>query len=158
MQYKTHQSFTNLLHQTAELRSFVTKIEQLEQINQIVTSKLDPSLSEHCQVANLRDGILILATTSPAWNHKLRFSSLDLLSSLRSDPRWSGLKSIEIRVDYLPLLDKNDLRRPRTSRHISAASALAIKQSADNIACNKLAAALQKLVKHQRPSTDADTQ
>ncbi len=148
MQYKTHQSFTNLLHQTAELRSFVTKIEQLEQINQIVTSKLDPSLSEHCQVANLRDGILILATTSPAWNHKLRFSSLDLLSSLRSDPRWSGLKSIEIRVDYLPPLDKNDLHRPRTSRHISAASAAVINQTAENITCNKLSDALKRLTRH----------
>lgn len=145
MQYKTHKSFTNLLHGVADLSQFVAKVEHLNQINKIVASKLDPILASNCRVANLRDGTLILATTSPAWNHKLRFSSLDILSQLRTDPRWRGLKSIEIRVDYLP---NTQSASPGLTKHpitISKANAELIKQTADIVSNKKLSEALKRL-------------
>ncbi len=84
------------------LAAFRDKLTQLQQLNTLVASHIDPAMAANCQVANLRDGCLILTTTSPVWHHKLRFASSDLLSALRAHRQWAGLKSIEIRVDYLP--------------------------------------------------------
>lgn len=145
MKCKTNQSFTSLIHNSPDLCKFVAKVGQLDEINQIIASKLDPSLSDNCRVANLRDGTLILATTSPAWNHKLRFSSLDLLSALRLDPRWRGLKSIEIRVDYLPPIDTASNTNPHKPRPLSQFSANLLQQAAASISNPQLAAALRRL-------------
>ncbi len=145
MQYKTHKSFANLLAGTHELRNFTAKIDHLKQMNEIISSKLEPALASHCHVANLRDGTLVLATTSPAWNHKLRFSALDLLSSLRADPRWSGLKSIEVRVDYLPSTETTSPPKRNRPLTLSADNAQLIKQAADNILDPNLAAAMRRL-------------
>lgn len=150
MQYKTHKSFASLLAGTPELRNFTAKLDHLNQMNQVISSKLEPSLASHCHVANLRDGTLILATTSPAWNHKLRFSALDLLSTLRADPRWSGLKSIEIRVDYLPNTETASTMKRSKPITLSAASAQLIKQAADNISNPSLAEAMRRLALRDR--------
>lgn len=145
MQYKTHQSFTSLLEGNYELQKVVSKVHHLEELNTLLASKLDPSFVNHCRVANLRDGILILATTSPAWNHKLRFSSLDLLSQLRAEPRWSGLKSIEIRVDYLPNMESASPQVVSRRAPLSKANAKLFEQLGENVSNPKLAAALKRL-------------
>lgn len=94
-------SFTHLLQTAPNLHKLLSKLEQLQQLNGIVAANLEPALATQCRVANLRDGILILSTTSPAWKHKLRFATIDLLSALRAHPQWSSLKSIEVRIDYI---------------------------------------------------------
>ena len=94
-------SFTSLLQTAPNRNKLLAKIELVKQLNQFIAAHLEPSLAAQCRVANLRDGILILSTTSPAWKHKLRFAALELLSSLRVNPRWSYLKSIEVRIDYI---------------------------------------------------------
>ena len=157
MQYKTNQSFSKVLSEDPTLSKLLTKLENLEEINQLIASKLDSSLLNNCKVSNLRDGTLILSTNSPVWNHKLRFQSLDLLSALRADPRWSGLKAIEIRVDYIPQLEHStstDLFKPKP---LSAASAKTISELADSVAFKPLAAVLKRLSKQMPPSTDVDT-
>lgn len=148
MQVKTNQSLSNLLQTTPELHDFVTKLEHLAQINSAIAQNLEATLANHCKVANLRDGALVLSTTSPAWHHKLRFSSMEILSMLRKDPRWSGLKSVEIRVDYLPSIESQTANgyytKPRT---LSTASRQLIEQTAANLTNPKLAAALARLAK-----------
>lgn len=141
-------SLTHLLHITPELQNLTHKLAQLEQMNQCLTATLGPTLAEHCRVANLRDGSLILSTTSPAWNHKLRFASLDLLTSLRQNPNWSGLKSIAVRVDYLPTESiKPQMTSLSASMAISAENARLIYQTAQTINCGKLAKSLQNLAR-----------
>jgi len=157
MQYKTNQTFTSLLSNDPALSKLIAKIKNLDQLNQVISTKLDASLLNNCVVSNLRDGTLILSTNSPAWNHKLRFQSLDLLSSLRADPRWSGLKAIELRVDYIPL-QSNSSSFPTKTTRISSANATLISQLADNISYQPLAAVLKRLATLTPPSRDADTQ
>ena len=147
MQYTRHHSFSSLLQTNAMLSDFVTKLEKLTQIQQLVTSKLTPDLQANCCVANLRDGKLILSTTSPTWNHKLRFCSLDLLSALRAEPNWAGLKSIEIRVDYLPQNANDTTPSPKKLKPLSKKAAAIIEETAHRISHDKLAAALIKLAK-----------
>jgi len=141
----SQQSFSNLLQASPELSSFVDKISQLEKINQILASKLEPELFANCQVANLRDGTLILTTTSPAWNHKLRFCSVDLLSALRSEPQWAGLKSIEVRVDYLPQTPNDTTTSSKNPVVISEQAAAALRGAAKSVSNSKLSKALEGL-------------
>lgn len=141
MQYKT----LDLLQTVPDLRKFVSKLDQLKQINNFVSSKLEPILARNCRVANLRDGSLILSTTSPAWNHKLRFIALDLLSALRSNPAWSGLKSIEVRVDYLPINEHNTTTNLKKPSLPSVHNAKLMQEIANNITCKKLSESLNKL-------------
>lgn len=142
MQYKT---LFNLFQNTPELCQFVDKLTQLEQINHIVSAQLEPTLASQCCVANIRDGSLILSTKSPAWNHKLRFASIELLSKLRSYPAWSGLKSIEVRIDYLPTTTTPINNKPNKSLCISKANAELLQATAQNISCKNLANSLQRL-------------
>lgn len=151
MQYKTHytcRAVTSLLRSTPDLQKFVDKLEQLEHMNRYIAAHLEPGLAENCQVANLRDGSLILSTTSPAWHHKLRFATMDLLSTLRANPLWSGLKSIEVRVDYIPLTHHDTPTNFKTPSAISAQNAKLLRQTATHISNEKLANAITKLARH----------
>lgn len=96
-------SLTDILATSTTLSQIVKKVDQLAKLNRAVLKKLDPTLAQQCRVANLRDGVLILTTSSPIWGHQLRFSEIELLSSLRSVPEWCALKSIKTHiqpVDY----------------------------------------------------------
>ncbi len=149
MQYKT---LYTLFNSAPDLSKFVTKLEQIEQISQLVTSHLEPALGSQCRVANLREGTLIISTTSPAWHHQLRFQSLDLLSQLRARPEWCGLKSIEVRVDYLPVHEHNtktNLKKPLT---MSSNNAKLLEDTANSVTCPKLAKSLQRLSARSKPT------
>ena len=145
IQHQSYKAFGDLLSATPELQKFVSKLQHLEQINNYLLTHLDPQLAPHCRVANLRDGALVLSTTSPAWNHKLRFAAVDILSLLRANPLWSGLKSIEVRVDYLVPKPHNTPTNFKTASLASAQNAKLIQQTATHISNNKLSGSLKRL-------------
>lgn len=146
MQYKNLHS---LLQTSPELSKFVAKLETLTQLSHFVATNLEPSLAQQCRVANLRDGSIILSTSSPAWNHKLRFVAQDLLSLLRKNHQWSGLKSIEVRVDYLPAHEYSTTTNLKRPLKLSAYNAKLLMDTANGVTCTKLAQALQRLA--QKP-------
>lgn len=76
----------------------LAKVEQLRTLNQQIQTLLRPELAQHCQVANLRDGCLILQVDNAAWATQLRFEQTELLSKLRKQPALAGLASIKIQV------------------------------------------------------------
>lgn len=136
--------FTDILTRSPTLQSMVNKAESLIKLNQAVLKKLGPNLSPHCRVTNLRDGILILTTPSPAWGHTLRFSELELLSTLRAYPEWCGLKAIQSRVRPLETsLRKISVGLP--APFMSKLSAEHIQAIAQQITDPKLQKALQRL-------------
>lgn len=141
MQYK---KLSQLLHSAPDLSKFIAKLGQLEQISHYVAATMEPVMSSQCRVANLRDGTLILSTTSPAWNHKLRFMTVDLLSALRKNPAWCGLKSIEVRVDYLPNTKPNNAPTKK-QLSISTYNAKLIAETANGVTCVNLAKSLERL-------------
>lgn len=161
IQHQQYRAFDNLLDTAPELKKFLAKLQHLEQINNYLSIHLDPHLVPHCRVANLRDGALILSTTSPAWNHKLRFAALDILSILRANHLWSGLKSIEVRVDYLKPIEHNTPTNfKKTSSRISVQNAKLLEQTATNISSQTLSNSLRKLALRlqPQPSVDVDKQ
>lgn len=139
-------SFNEILSISPILREIVCKVEQLAKLNRQVLNKLEPQLAKHCRVANLKDGILILTTQSPTWGHQLRFASSDLLSALRAEPEWCGLKSIKIHVrpNEIPTLDRvgsTILSGPM----LSPLGASYLQKTAETITDVRLQEALSKL-------------
>ena len=163
MKYTSIHSINALLQNSQTIIKIRNKLQKLQQLNKIVTKLLPPQISCHCSVANLRDGILILTTTSPVWNHQINFLKMDLLDKLRaSDTAWAGITSISIKTSYLieeltayqPEPFKIDIQNSNINPKkfaISTKNAEIINGIANNeISYQPLAMALKKLIKYQR--------
>ena len=139
-------SLIDILTTSPTLGEIVNKVEQLAKLNRIVQQKLDPQLKKHCRVANLREGILILSTPSPAFGNLLRFEKISLLTSLRTDPSLCHLKAIEIKVQP----PTHALLMPERPKHtriptLSKVSAEFINNTALTIHSSSLRTALLRL-------------
>jgi len=144
------QFLADVVAKSPDLSRFIKKIEQLSKLNQAVKQQLDPTLARQCQVANLRNGMLILTTPSSIWGHQLRFQEMELLSALRATPEWCGLTSIQSRVvpisstQRVPRLDFPGFSKP----HLSDMGARTLKETAHSIASPRLQQALLRLAAH----------
>jgi len=137
-------SLIEILATSPTLGEIVNKVEQLAKLNRIVHQKLDPKLRKHTRVANLRDGILILTTSSSAIGNLLRFEKIELLTALRADPTLCHLKAIDIKVQPdNPGLGTEEC--PRLKPVLSKVSAEFIKNTALNIHSSSLRTALLRL-------------
>ena len=124
----------------------VNKVDQLAKLNRKVAQTLDPELKKHCKVANLREGILILTTTSAAFGHKIRFIEMDLLSAIRAEPEWCHIKSIKTQVrPSRPPLQKSF---SSAKMALSYPAAYGIKSIAQDITTPALKEALLRLSSH----------
>ena len=105
MKYNNYNNFKSiglLLKNSPIMGKLFKKLQQLEQIKQIIPNFIPEVIKNHCKVGNLEEGVLTLVTNSPAWKHKLNFLKMDLLEQLRkSSPLLAGLSSISIKIDYL---------------------------------------------------------
>ena len=70
---------------------------ELNRLDQILTSILEPALSTHCQVAEYRDHCLILVCSNATFATRLRMISQQLLDSFMEEGV-SGIKRIELRI------------------------------------------------------------
>ncbi len=152
MEYKTNQTLAQLIKQSTILAKFHAKVQNLEQIDQAVKAHLESDLARNCKVANLRNGTLILSTTSPSWNHQIRFLRFELLSKLRSNKEWCGLKAIETKVNLLPNFESysQEQLQKTNMKKLSTDNANLIIQATKNIKSEKLINALVKLAKHTK--------
>ena len=69
----------------------------LNRLDHILESILDPALSSHCQVAEFRNHILILACSNATFATRIRMISQQLLDSFREEGEF-GIERIEIRI------------------------------------------------------------
>jgi len=97
-EYQSTVSIPTILKKSDHLGKLCAHISKISKLNKAVSCLLSPELAEHCTVANLKDGIVILATDSAVWHHKLRFITGDLLAQLRKKPKWCFIKSIQVKV------------------------------------------------------------
>ena len=84
----------SLLNQ-GQLEKILCKAKQLQQL-QALLARLQPELSQHCQVANFRDGELVLTVSSAAWAMRVRFLAPELLKSLKKN--LPGLTKIQTQI------------------------------------------------------------
>jgi len=137
------QALNSILHQSqTSLKKLVEKGNQLQRINQQLQSILSPELKGSCQVANLKEGCLIIAASNASALTYLRFSSTEILVKLHEQ----GLKFIQqIRCinSTPPAQYKQTQQRDKPS--LSSHSANLIQTVANTIEDDGLKLALTKL-------------
>ncbi len=125
---------------TALAGGLVARALELAELTRTLHRFLEPSLQAHCQVANIRDGTLVLLTDSPAWASKLRYLTPALMGRLAAElPGMRQAKVIVRPPDYtVPA---------RHSRHadLSAESAELLRHAAQAIDYGPLREALLRL-------------
>ena len=93
---------------------------------------------------------LIIATISSAWASKLRFYTPTLKRSLCSEPQFSQLGKIVIKVGFSNITTKIKKSTPKYSQN----SANVIENSAEHIDDEALKAALMRLSQHVKAKSD----
>lgn len=83
--------------QGTSLGGLLRRASLLAQLQNVLAGSLHPDLAANLQVANVRDGCLILATPSPAWATRLRMQSRQVLEILRG-VGLSDVDRVEVRI------------------------------------------------------------
>ncbi len=82
-------------NQSGTLQLIYAKAAQLTTLNKIWRTQIDETLAQHTQVANYREGCLVIEVSSPVWATRLRYGIPDLLQKLRALNEFAGLTRIE---------------------------------------------------------------
>ncbi|AZG34120.1 MAG: DciA family protein [Shewanella psychromarinicola] len=95
---KPPQDLSNLVHLSGRLPELAEKAELLNNLNRYVKQTLNGPVAEQLKVANLRQGVLVIETTSAAWAARINFQKQKLLKQLQTDtlPMLTG---IEVKVN-----------------------------------------------------------
>ena len=146
MATKTKKTFEYLLESGQnQYKTLLGKVEKLHDLNVLIKQYLPSPLVNHCQVANLRHGKLVLSVDSPVWATKLRFYMPELLAALRQQPRFAGLAGMDVCVapEPLPMAVAPKITLP--VRKISDSNRRMLLELATSIKDERLKAALMAL-------------
>ncbi len=130
---------------SGEFEQTIQRSEKLRQLWHRLRRKLDADLASHCQLQNLRDGMLIIACDSTAWATRLRYQIPTLLEAMHHIMGHEGIHDIQIRVQ--PVSQKTQQQSARAT--LSSHGAHCLKQCADTISDPALRQALEQLAKRQ---------
>jgi hypothetical protein len=95
---KPPQDLSNLIHVSGRLPELAEKAELLNRLNHYVKQTLNGPVAEQLKVANLRQGVLVIETTSAAWAARINFQKQKLLKQLQTDTL-PMLIAIEVKVN-----------------------------------------------------------
>ncbi|MCL1115191.1 MULTISPECIES: DUF721 domain-containing protein [Shewanella] len=95
---KPPQDLSNLVHLSGRLPELAEKAELLNNLNKYVKQILNGPVAEQLKVANLRQGVLVIDTTSAAWAARINFQKQKLLQQLQMDTL-PMLTAIEVKVN-----------------------------------------------------------
>ena len=137
------------LKSSSDMQNINYKVQQLNQLNSIISAVIPEQLKPHCQVANLRaNGTLILATSSPIWKYKLKLNLESILSKLKGLAEFPPINRIEvITIPDLLKQDGNATNTEKQPRNIPCKSTIELfEQTSETTNNNKLSRAIKKLV------------
>lgn len=117
-----------------------------------VRQHLPKPLQLHCQVANYRDGILIVQTDNAAWATQLRYILPEVQTRLQTYPEFKALNSIRYFVRPAKNAAEKALTNPIT---LSAENAQILSAAAEHIA-GSLGAKLKKIAQRSVGTTKND--
>lgn len=136
-------------NKTGSLPVILRNAHRLEQLDSILKRYLQTPLDNYIQLANYREGILILLAPSPVWASRLRHMLPQLRQDLLHQSHFKDLRDVQVRI--APLQHDTDTRQPANHR-LSPESAAILKQSADATQDAALKSALQRLA-HSKDKT-----
>ena len=109
-----------------QLFDLLQQARHYQKLDRQLKSELDPQMAEHCQVACITGGRLLVLTPTPVWRTRLMLLSSKLLSRLRNKG-YPGLAGIDIRIS--PLFPREDFEKKPGS--LSSAARTSLSRFAD---------------------------
>ena len=106
----------------SELGSLLKRARLLQRLQNSLAAVVDPALADRFQVANVREGRLILIAPSAVWATRLRLHAAQFIELLR-DAGLTNLEEVEVRV--APLAEHPVPARP--AKPLSAAAEQALE-------------------------------
>ena len=144
MAIKSHKSIKQIAESNASNFSKILKhVARLEKMNQAIKALLSPEMVAYCQVANYREGQIILEIKNAAIATLIRFQLPNLLSKIRQDPTLAGVTSISYYIQ--PAIKKQIPILPLVNRNLSPKNAQCLNDIAAGINDPKLKSLLIKL-------------
>ncbi|MBW8185757.1 DUF721 domain-containing protein [Shewanella nanhaiensis] len=95
---KPPQDLSQLLHQRGQLPNIAEKAELLMHLDYYVKQVLTGPVSEQLKVANFRQGVLVIETTTAAWAARINFQKTKVLQQLQAETL-PMLSAIEVKVN-----------------------------------------------------------
>jgi hypothetical protein len=133
-----------------DLHRLIAHAERLQRASQVLRTHLDEPLAGHCQVANIKDGSIVMHADSSAWAAKLRFHVASMLEQLNQAHGFGVLRAIRIKVsplsEGLPTVPAEQLT-------LSERAATVLKSAAHATEDSELRVVLLRLAQRQRQDT-----
>lgn len=123
----------------------ISRGQALHLLDRQLKTLLETSESLHCQVGNLRDGVLILYCDSTAWATRLRYQVPQLLARMREKSEWRGVQRIEVRVS--PASEKPPEKQ---TVKIGSGAQRSLLGCAESVTDEALGSALRRLAAHYK--------
>jgi hypothetical protein len=133
------QSLGSFFRTDSHLRALLEQLQGQNELLQQVQAQLPEALRPHCHAAHIQDGQLVLFTDSPAWVMRLRFSTAQILTALRTTR--PNLRGMRVRVQ----LPQRRSRRPQGRARLSEDARRHLRETADGLDNGPLQAALERL-------------
>ena len=135
-----------LLREAKPLKAILGHATRLGHLQRLLESQLQPAAREHCHVASLREGSLLLIVTDGHWATRLRYQQKRLQRQLQMFDEFSGLTRILFKVQP-PTIQTRPSGR---TIELSTSAAATIQASADGITDPSLRGALERLAAHAK--------
>ena len=135
----------SLILQNARL-PMLERAKKLQRLEQAVLQLLPADLAAHCKVINLKNEILVLATSSSAWAARLRFAIPELIKQLGCQYALN-LHTVQVRIE------PKELEIQKVRHHqpaLSMASGTLLAQTAQSVNHPALQEALYRLAAKAR--------
>lgn len=126
---KHPKDLNQLVYQSCGLPDIAEKAELLRQLNQQVKQIVAGHVAEQLKVANLRDGTLVIETTTSAWAARINFQKSALLTQLRQRTL-PMLTAIDVKVN--PALARTQPTSKVVHRQLSETAASHIQALAEH--------------------------
>lgn len=88
------------------LQALLAHAQRLQRVTKMLHAQLGQPLNQHCEVANIKDSMLVLHASSSAWASKLRFQAATMLKCLHKEREFAAVRAIRVKVSPV------DLSRP----------------------------------------------
>ena len=119
------------------------RAQYLQSLTRVLREHIDPVLSDHISVVNLRHDSAIIAADSSAWLSKIRYLTPVILQILQTQPGLMTLSNIQLKVQPVSNSDASIQNRRQLS--LSSSSTKALESAASGINDPDLAESLRRL-------------
>lgn len=129
------------------INSLISRVKRIAELDPVIKAELSSPLRDHCRVANIRNGKVVIQADNPVWGSKLRFEIIPLLATLRKQPRFAGLAGIDFFVAPFAVTEAIQPSTTEGKKHtpISTDHRQLLLDTAEKVSDPKLKAVLQAI-------------